>query len=266
MQMLSPDLLDRRALALIELVDHTGRPVLAPAQMSGEAMQFYAKGGGRYALLGAAGFEAHAAAFAAQPVSPAAGSKTMTIDIGITAPILMSRRFELKLPRSADPDDRDKPDSLFQPLRIAIHPSTGAPVPATAAAVRVSVAHKTNKKLVGNALVRVKSANGKFTGTGVTDISGEALVIIPYFPISFTTGGATVEDSLAATVTAVADPASVVLTDPADVSAILMQPGAPSSLVDPDKIAAQFAAPAGGTAIRLSTRKLETVKVEWSPP
>jgi hypothetical protein len=263
MQMLSPDLLDRRALALIELVDYAGRPMVAPAQLAGDGMRFFAKGGGRYALLEAAGFEAHTASFATQPATPI---KTFSLDIGLADPIQMSRRAEVKLPRSADPADRDKPDSLFQPLRIMIHPTTGAPIPATAAGVRVSVVHKTNKKLVGNALVRVKSANGKFAGTGFTDVSGEALVIIPYFPISFTTGGATVEDSLAATVTVVADPTSAELTDPADLSAKMLQSGMPATLVNPDKIAAQFAAPAGGTAIRLSTRKLETIKVEWSPP
>ena len=266
MQMLSPDLLDRRALALIELVDYAGRQLLSPAQLAGEGMQFYAKGGGRYALLEAAGFESHTSAFAAPPQSPANGSKALGFDIDIADPIHMSRRAELKLPRSADPETRDNVDSLFQPLRIMILPSNGAPVPATAAAIRVCVIHKTNKKLVGNALVRVKSTNGKFAGSGFTSVSGEALVIIPYFAISFTTGGATVEDSLAATVTVVADPANALLTDPADLAAKMMQPDMSAPLADPDKIAAQFAAPAGGTAIRLSTRKLETVKVEWSPP
>jgi hypothetical protein len=266
MQMLSPDLLDRRALALIELVDIAGRPVLAPAELAGDDMRFFAKGGGRYALLEAPGFDAHISSFTAPPQSPVNGSTAFDVDIRIASAIYESRKAELKLPRNANPADRDTVDSLFQPLQITIHPSTGAPVPATAAAVRVSVAHKTNKKMVGNALVRVRSTNGKFTGTGLTKTAGEALVIIPYFPISFTTGGAAVEDSLAATVTVVADPASVELTDPAELAAILSRPRDDRPLVNPDAIAAQFASPANGTAIRLSTRRQETVKVEWSPP
>lgn len=262
MQMLSPDLLDRRALALIELTDYAGKPVAAPAELSGNGMRFFAKGGGRYALLEAAGFESYTASFAS---APALAAKTLPFAIRIANPVHMSRLAEIRLPRTADPADRGKPESLFQPLRIMIHPATAAPIPATAAAVRVTVVHKTNKKLVGGALVRVKSANGKFAATGLTDVTGEALVIVPAFPISFTTGGATVEDSLAATVTAVADPANVLLTDPADLATIL-QAGSLPSPIDPDKLASQFAAPPGGTAIRLSTRRVESVKIEWNPP
>lgn len=94
----------------------------------------------------------------------------------------------------------------------------------------------------------------------MTDLSGEALVIIPYFPISFTTGAAAIEDSLAATVSVVADPQSVVLSDPAG-SLFGTAP-----LADPDKIATQFPAPATGTSVRLSTRRTEVVKLEWNPP
>ncbi len=263
MQMMAPDLLDRRALGLIALVDFAGRPVAAPAMLAGDGLRFYAKGGGRYALLEAAGFADYTASFDVPPQSPAVGSKSVAVDIQLADPIHMARRATLLLPRSADPADRDKPESLFQPLRITIHPSTAAPVPATAAAVRVNVVHKTNKKLVGNALVRVRSSNGKFVGSGMTNGAGEVLILIPHFPISFTTGGATVEDSLAATVTAVADPASVMLTDPEKLTA---PPAQQAMLADPDTLAAQFAVPAGGTAIRLSTRKIALAKLEWSPP
>ncbi len=266
MQMLSPDLLDRRAIALIELVDYAGRRVDAAAQLEGPGLKFFGKGNGRFALLEAPDFAEYSASFPDPPQAPAVGSKTIGIDIIVADPAYMSRRAELKLPRSADPATREDADSLFQPLRLTLLPATDAPVPASAAALRVTVTHKTNKKLVGNALVRVKSANGKFAATGMTDLSGEALLLIPYFPISFTTGGANVEDSLAATATVVANPAQVELTDPAELAVKKMARGGAPLLADPDKIGAAFPAPASGTALRLSTRRVASLAMEWTPP
>lgn len=266
MQMMSPDLLDRRAIALIELIDFAGKPVDAAPQLVGDGLKFFAKGNGRFALLEAPDFADYTAAFIAPPAAPAVDSKTVGVDIIVADQAYMSRRAELKLPRSADPETREVAESLFQPIHLILLPATGAPVPATAAAVRVVVTHKTSKKLVGNALIRVKSTNGKFTATGMTDLSGEAMLIIPYFPISFTTGAASIEGLLAATATVVADPAQVELTDPAELAAKKMARGASPLLADPDKIGAAFPAPAGGIALRLSTRRIASLSMEWAPP
>ena len=61
--MLSPDLLDRRALALIALVDQFGRPLAGPAQLTGEGLRNVAKPGGLWAVLACSGLEAHVFAF-----------------------------------------------------------------------------------------------------------------------------------------------------------------------------------------------------------
>ncbi|MFM2411501.1 MAG: hypothetical protein RL481_2329 [Pseudomonadota bacterium] len=266
MQMLSPDLLDRRAIALIELVDFAGRPVDPSAQLQGEGLKFFSKGNGRFVLLEAPDFAEYSASFLTRPSAPAVSSKTASIDIISGDPSFLSRRAELKLPRNAEPTARTDPASLFQPVRLTLLPATNAPIPASAAALRVIVTHKTNRKLVGNALVRVRSANGKFSAAGMTDLSGEALLLIPYFPISFTTGAANVEDSLAATATVVADPAQIELTEPADLAVKKMARGGAPLLADPDKIGAAFPTPANGTALRLSARRVATLAMEWTPP
>ena len=67
MRMLNPDLLDRRALALVELRDPFGRRLPSPARIEGDGLRVVAKGGGRFAIVAAAGFASHESAFFAAP-------------------------------------------------------------------------------------------------------------------------------------------------------------------------------------------------------
>jgi len=263
--MLSPDLLDRRALALLALVDPFGRPLQGPALLSGEGLRSVAKPGGRWAILACKGLEAHVVAFAAPPASPAVGSVACAIDIRPADSGLSPRRAVVPLPRDPDPAHKGEDDSLFAPVRITLLPSPRCAVPATSAAVRVTVRKRNDGRRVANALVRVASDNGQFAAQSVTDAAGEALVIMPDFPLSFTGGGGSVSDALPAKVTAVADPASAVLVDDADATAALAgAAGQSSGWPDPDALAAAFPVPATGAAgVLLSTRAVAATEVEW---
>jgi hypothetical protein len=121
---------------------------------------------------------------------------------------------------------------------------------------------------VANALVRVVSDNGQFAAQSVTDAAGEALVIVADFPMSFTGGGGSVADGLAAKVTAVADPATAVLVDDAGTFAALARAaGQDSGWPDPEALAAAFPVPAAGAVnVRLSTRVVATTEAEWRAP
>lgn len=266
--MLSPDLLDRRALALLALVDPFGRPLAGPATLAGEGLRTVAKPGGRWAVLACKGLEAHIGSFESAPPAPAQGSVACTIDIRPADGGLAPRRAVVPLPRDPDPDHKGEDDSLFAPVTIALLPSPRCAVPATSAAVRVTVRKRTDGRRVANALVRVASDNGQFAAQSVTDAAGEALVIVPDFPMSFTGGGGSVVDGLPGKVTAIADPATAGLVDDADVLAALAQAaGRSSGWADPDALAAAFPAPlAGAVAVRLSTRAVATADVEWRAP
>lgn len=265
--MLAPDLLDRRALALIALVDPFGRPLVGSAQLRGEGLRTVAKPGGRWAVLAYAGLEAHVGAFAAAPGSPAQGSVACAIDIRPADGGLAPRRAVVPLPRDPDPAHKDQADSLFAPVTIALLPSPRCAIPATSAAVRVTVRKRNDGRRVANALVRVASDNGQFAAQAVTDAAGEALVIVAQFPMSFTGGGGSVADGLPGTVTAVADPATAVLVDDAEVLAALAgAAGQDAGWADSDALADAFPVPAtGAAAIRLSTRAVATTEVEWRP-
>lgn len=266
--MLSPDLLDRRALALIALVDPFGRPLAGPAQLTGEGLRTVAKPGGLWAVLACSGLEAHATAFESAPAGPVQGSVDCAIDIRPADGALAPRRAVVPLPRDPDPAHRGEADSLFAAVAIALLPSPRCPVPGTSAAVRVTVRKRNDGRRVANALVRVASDNGQFAARAVTDAAGEALLIVPDFPMSFTGGGGSVVDGLPAKVTAVADPATAVLVEDAGALAALTgASGMRSGWPDPDALADAFPVPAAGAVnVRLSTRIVATTEVEWRAP
>lgn len=266
--MLAPDLLDRRALALIALVDPFGRPLVGPALLTGDGLRTVSKPGGRWAILACKGLESHVGSFESAPAAPNRGSVDCTIDIAPADSGLAARRAVVPLPRDPDPASRGQDGSLFEPVTIALLPSPRCSVPGTSAAVRVTVRKRNDGRRVANALVRVASNNGQFAGRSVTDAAGEALVIVPDFPMSFTGGGGSVSDGLPAKVTAVADPATAVLVEDAQVAAALASAARQSSgWPDPDALADAFAVPASGAAaIRLSTRVVATTDVEWRAP
>lgn len=266
--MLTPDLLDRRALALLALVDPFGRPLVGPARLTGDRLRTVAKPGGRWAILSYKGLEAHVGSFESAPATPAQGSVVCAIDIRPADAGLAPRRVTVALPRDPEPANRGQDDSLFEPVAVTLLPSARCAVPGTSAAVRVTVRKRNDGRRVANALVRVASNNGQFAAQSVTDAAGEALVIVPDFPMSFTGGGGSVADGLPAKVTAVADPATAVLVEDARVTAALAGAiGQVSGWPDPDALADAFPTPsAGAVNVRLSTRQIATAEVEWRAP
>lgn len=267
MMMLSPDLLDRRALALVELRDPWGRPLISPARLSGEGLRVVAKGGGRFAIVAAAGFAAHESTFAAAPQAPAIGSVGLRLDIAPADSAFAPRSAVLKLPRDPDPDHGGQPGSVFQAVAIALLPAPQSPIPATAAGVRVTVRKKGDGRRVAGALVRVASADGKFKAHAVTDAAGEALVVLAQFPPSHTGGGGQIADSLEATATVVADPAKIALLSDAEVMpARDVARGQFAGFTDPDALDAALPDPGNGKTLRLSTRVVATLELEWTNP
>jgi hypothetical protein len=265
--MLSPDLLDRRALALIALIDPLGRPLIGPARITGDGVRTAAKPGGRWALLAAAGLESHVGAFVAPPATPAQGAVKCAIDIRPYSGALAPRRAIVPLPRDPNPDHKDQAGSLFAPVPIALFPSPNCPIPPTAAAIRVTVRKRNDGRRVANALVRVASNNGQFAAQSVTDAAGEALVIVPNFPLAFTGSGGSVSDALPAKATAIADPDTAVLVADADIAAARVSAAAQDGgYANPDALAAAFATPANSTAVQISVRAVATADVEWRAP
>ena len=263
--MLAPDLLDRRALALIRLVDVYGRPLAGPARIEGEGLRTVAKGEGAFAILAAAGLEAHESAFEAPPVGPAVGSRHVQLDVTPADPAAAPRGFDLRLPRDPDPAHALQPASLFQAEPVEMLPSARARLAGSACAVRVAVTRKDDGRLVENALVRARSDDGLFAARAVTDARGEACLIFPVLPLAFTGAGANVQPDLPARVVVHAGAPSARFHAPSEVQAAVAAAAARTAgHADPDALAAAFSADfQSGTPVQLAAGRERSLNIEW---
>lgn len=266
--MLSPDLLDRRALALLSLVDPTGRPPSGPVRIEGVGVRTTAKGAGLVGVLAAPGLEAHERSFAAAPAAPAKGSLAVPLDITPTDRRLAPRRFVLRLPRDPDPAHKAAADSLFAAQVVQLLPSPNATGVGSACVLRVSVRRTTDGAMVENALVRARSDNGQMTTMALTDAAGEAALVFPFVPMTFPGGGGSVNRSLPGKAVVHADPASARFHTAATLSAARQAAAARiRDHADPDKLADQFPPNfASGASIAITAGAQPSLALTWSAP
>jgi len=266
--MLAPDLLDRRALALIELVDPVGRPVRSPVLVSAAGVRVVSKRDGRIAVLEAPGFAAHSAAFAAPPGTPALRSKSITVDLTPADGAYLARSFVLRLPRNPDPAQGDKPLSLFQPEAVALSASPRTRMVGNACILRASVQRSTDGSCVENALVRARSADSAFTVWGMTDAAGEAALVFPALPLSFAGPGGSTSATISASVVVHADPESARFADPGQLAeARRAHARRTAGHADPDAIAdAHSPNFSSGKSVLLAAGSEPTVALKWTAP
>ena len=260
--MLSPDLLDRRALAWLRLVDVAGRPVLQRVLVHGDGIASIRKRDGSIAIIGASGFEDYCSSFLV-PSSPVPAAKHFPIDIDPVGSELSPRRFDLPLPRDPDPAKAGDPSSLFRAIEIEMLPGRGTRLTGSACVLRVTVRRKSDSMLVQNALVRAQSEDHQFEARGLTDSKGEATLVFPSLPLSFAGAGANVSASIPARAVVSVDPASVQFND--EVSTPRLVRAAPP-FVDPD--APGFAAPdfGSGTEVTIGAGRETPLTLEWAQP
>lgn len=266
--MLAPDLLDRRALALIAVIDPFGRPVHSSIAIAAVGVRVVAKQQGRIAVIEAPGLAAHSAAFEAPPSTPALRSQQIALDLTPVDRGLLSRRFVLRLPRNPDPAQKDDPLSLFQPERVMLSAAPCIGMDGNACIVRVSVRRSTDDACVENALVRAQAEDDAFAAWALTDPAGEAALVFPALPIAFAGPGGTTASGIAATIVVHIDPASVRFADPGNlIEARRAAAGRIRGHADPDAIAianpTDFAA---GDSVRLSAGTQPTLTVQWTAP
>lgn len=260
--MRSLDLLDRRALAWLRLVDVAGRPVSQRVLIHGDGISFARKPDRSIAILEASGFEDYCASFVA-PSSPAPGSKHLVIDIEPEGAELSPRRFDLSLPRDPDPAKATDPASLFQAVEIEMLPGGGARLTGSACALRVTVRRKSDSALVQNALVRAQTEDQQFEARGLTDTKGEATLIFPSLPLSFAGAGANVGASIPARVVVTVDPASVRFSDEASIP---QRVRASPPFANPDAPGFAAADFGTGTEVIIGAGREAPLELEWAQP
>ena len=268
MMMAAPDLLDRRALAWLRLVDVHGRHVPGPVRIEGNGVRTLAKQPGHYAVLAAQGLEAHVAAFEAPPATPAIRSRHVLIDLTPAASDVAPRRFDLRLPRDPDPDNSGQANSLFQPTEIEMLPTPQASLGGGACLARVTVVREDDGRHVENALVRGRSDDDAFAARAITDERGEACLVFPSLPLSFPGAGANVEPDLAARIIVTVDDETVRFHRPEDLPQAVAEAAARTrDHVDPDAFAdAEAADFAAGAPVRIGAGRQPSLTIEWQEP
>lgn len=266
--MLSPDLLDRRAVALLAMTDGYGMPLQSPVIVSAPGVRWVNKAGGRIAILDAPGFAAYTAAFLEPPSSPAKRTKTVVLDLTPTDRDVLPRRISLKLPRDPDPAKKADPLSLFQPVAVQFSASARVPVNGNACILRASVRRSDDEAFVQNALVRAQSADGKHAAWALTDASGEAALVFPALPVSFTAEGGTPSREIACSVLVHADPAMATFaTEAALAEARRAAAARREGHVDPDVIADANAPDFGtGQQVQIAAGSQPAIALQWTAP
>lgn len=261
MTMLSPDLLDRRALAQLRVIDVYGKAV-GPVSIQGEGIASVRKTDGTFAIVAADGFDAYTASLPA-PTSPAVGSKHFPIDLRAASGEVCARRFDLLLPRESDPTKADKPASVFRSVDIEMLPAPRARRVGSACALRVTVRRKSDKKAVENALVRAQTEDERFAARGLTNAQGEATVLFPVLPIAFPGTGANLRPDIKARVVVTADPASVRFNDAVPIPRLTVS--APP-FVDPDELGSAAVDFTTGTPVTIGAGRDVSLNIEWTQP
>ena len=193
------DRLERRVLGAIRLIDATtGRPLQRPLSVSAEGVRFLVNRAQLYVISRAPGLDAHSAAFAAPPETPAPGSAPIEITIDDPLGEYLPRRATIPLPRSAAPG-ADEPD-LFAPEAVRVLPSPNAALRQNWSGVRLSL-RLADERPVRGALINLRRSaedgaaedgpdadEGELVASGLSDERGEALVILPGLPVSRSAG------------------------------------------------------------------------------
>ena len=259
---LSYDLLDRRALAALRFVDATGAPVVSPVAVAADGAKVVRTRSGLAAVLHVAGLEAHESAFEAPPGAPAVGSVTVQLDVRPASGELTARRFALKLPRNPDPTAAD---SLFQPVEVALLPTPSARVSGLVAALLATVRRADDQRRVAGALVRLRPDGGLPEARAITNMAGDALLIVAGAPLSTPGPGATTLPDVGAQLDAIVDPNLARFASDSDVAASPAAPW-PGVLIDPDDIEARLAGSAtAASAVRIACGQIRTASLVWTP-
>jgi hypothetical protein len=173
-----------RALGALRLVDATTRvPIERSLRVDAPGATLLRNRSGLYVIRRWDALAAHESEFAAPPALPATGSQSLSLSVSDPAGDYLAVAAQIRLPRNSDPAQAEAPDSLFQPMVVALYPSASAPVGANWAVLRVSLTDTVSGDALGGALLRVQ-INGDVLARGLTDWRGEALVPVVGVPVT----------------------------------------------------------------------------------
>jgi hypothetical protein len=197
MRLLEWERIDRRVLGAIRFLDAaTGLSVRRPLKIESEGLSLIRNRSYDYVIHQAPGLEVHRDQFAAPPATPALASINLELTVSDASRHYLPQLFSLALPRDPDPANAANADSLFQPVPVNLYPSPMVPVGGNWSVMRLAVtqppvAPATEGEAIAGALVRVvRLADDEIIARGMSDVRGQALIIIPGLPVTHFNGDA----------------------------------------------------------------------------
>jgi hypothetical protein len=181
--------LDRRALCAIQWRDAaTLSKIDAPLTIRFPGAKWVRSLSGLTVLMSAPGLESYASMFdlsePSSPKTPSPNSVTVQGEVSDPSGCYLPRRFDITLPRNVERSKSDEADSVFDPVSIDLLPGPCIRVPPGWTQLRVTTFQKQTGERMPHVLVRVRAkvgmpANEKVVARGMSDLRGEAVVILP---------------------------------------------------------------------------------------
>ncbi len=256
---------DRRIVAALRFVDATTgssirQSLRLQAPNSRSLSRFVRNLSGHYVLMEAPGFEDYSETFNLNELAISPANQNLTIDVSDPSGQYLPRQFSLSLPRNAAIDlaSVTAETSLFQPVRIALYPSSNAQVNPGWAVLRATVVNAITNQRLPWALV-IATTNGTTT-LSQADWRGEALIAVPGIPITTWATDAgegtgpppVTATEVEATLDVVFDPTLTTIPESADFSQ-LIDPN-PNFRPDPDRLNSRRSGlQIGSRALRLAS-------------
>ncbi len=262
------DLLDRRMLAALRLVDIYGKPVTEGVTVRCAGAKIYRKSASDLIVLSSDELPGMDRSFVAPAGGPAIGSKAVKLTITPHSAKFMPREATVQLPLDADPDSAGNDNSLFRHQLIVLPPSPAFPVIGNAAGLVVEVARSDDGRLVEGALVRLKAPNGLKDSYSITGPSGEAMLILPGAPLSVAGNNASLSPEFPVKVDVIADVDRARFHQATQLDEARREAKARTDdFPDPDDLAARLSGSATPEeSVKLQSGRTGWLRVNWTPP
>jgi hypothetical protein len=257
-----PDIIDRRVLGALRLVDHTTEALIRrPLQISADNVRFIQNLSSFYVISDAPGLNSHLTEFDSPPSEPAIGSVQISVNVADKQGTYLPRLMTIELPRNPDPAASDQADSLFQPVDVFMYRASNAFTNVNWSVIRGSVFRldeQNNHIPVRGALLRVvRIDDDAVLARGLSDTRGELLVTVAGIPITNFSNGEEDDDS---------PPSGPVITSETAVRLEVIVDSALPWPVNPDVLEANIATMLRNqdqpTLLTLKTGQTETVAIE----
>lgn len=192
------EVIERRYLGALSCIDRaTGYRLKRNLSIESEQARFQRNRSSLYVIQQANGLDDYTNSFQL-PDEPALGSIPMTVQVSDPLNQYLPRSLQVNLPRDGDPDNRAQENSLFNPVQVQLYAAPNASLLSNWSTVRVSVMQQgtgSNNEPVAGALLRViRNSDDEVLSSGLSDLRGEALVIIPGIPITQFADEADIDD------------------------------------------------------------------------